>query len=105
MIIVCYNVHSVKLEIYQDQLGRQPFVEWLYALKDLKTKARIESRVRRLSLSNWGDYRLVGEGVIELRLDFGPGYRVYCSRTGRTVVLLLLGGDKRTQRRDIETAK
>jgi putative addiction module killer protein len=95
----------VKLEIYQDQLGRQPFVEWLYALKDLKTKARIESRVRRLSLSNWGDYRLVGEGVIELRLDFGPGYRVYCSRTGRTVVLLLLGGDKRTQRRDIETAK
>ena len=96
---------EITVEIYQNRNGNCPFTDWLYALRDVKTQARIESRVRRLSLGHMGDYRSVGNGIIELRLDFGPGYRVYCSRVGNTIILLLCGGDKHTQRRDIARAK
>ena len=95
----------MRIEIYQQSSGRQPFVEWLYTLKNVKTQARIESRVRRLSLDHWGDHKHLGDGIIELRLDFGPGYGVYCSRVGDTTVILLAGGDKGTQRQDIAKAE
>ncbi len=80
------------------------YAKWLDSLRDVRAKARILVRVERLAAGNPGDARPVGEGVSELRIDYGPGYRVYFKRQGRTVVVLLAGGDKRTQDRDIGTA-
>jgi putative addiction module killer protein len=73
-------------------------------LRDRQARARIDARIRRLSLGNPGDVRPVGEGISELRIDYGPGYRVYFVQRGKTVVILLAGGDKRTQDRDIKMA-
>jgi putative addiction module killer protein len=81
------------------------YARWFASLRDQQARARILARVRRLSLGNPGDVRPVGEGVSELRIDYGPGYRVYFTQRGATLIVLLVGGDKRTQRRDIETAK
>jgi putative addiction module killer protein len=81
------------------------FVNWLRALKDTNAVARIVARIRRLELGNLGDVKPVGEGVSELRIDYGPGYRIYFVQQGNTVVILLCGGDKRTQNKDIRTAK
>jgi putative addiction module killer protein len=78
---------------------------WFAGLNDLQAQARIRVRIRRLSLGNSGDTKPVGEGVSEMRIDCGPGYRIYFVQQGRTVVLLLSGGDKSTQNRDIATAK
>ena len=80
------------------------FAKWLDGLRDLRARARVQVRVERLAAGNPGDVRSVGEGVSELRIDYGPGYRVYFKQQGRTVVVLLAGGDKRTQSADIETA-
>ena len=82
----------------------ETYSEWFASLRDRQTRARIDIRIRRLSLGNPGDVKAVGEGVSELRIDYGPGYRVYFVRRGQTVVILLAGGDKRTQDRDIKTA-
>lgn len=81
------------------------YSKWFATLGDHKARARIDARIRRLSLGNPGDVRPVGNGVSELRIDYGPGYRVYYVRRGPVFVLLLCGGDKRTQDRDINTAK
>lgn len=84
--------------------GRNPFEEWYSSLKDQKAQAKIKSRLDRVRLGNLGDYRSVGEGVYELRIDYGPGYRVYFGQIGSTIVLLLCGGDKSTQQQDIRKA-
>lgn len=81
------------------------YARWFKKLRDQQARARIDVRIRRLSLGNPGDARAVGEGVLELRIDYGPGYRVYYIYRGRSVVILLAGGDKRTQDRDIRAAK
>ena len=93
------------MEIYEDRNGNRPFSDWLYALRDVKTQARLESRIRRLGLGDMGDFRILSGGLIELRLDFGPGYRVYCSRIENRIILLLYGGDKSTQNSDIRKAR
>lgn len=80
------------------------FNTWLSGLRDRQAKARIEVRIDRLALGNQGDVRPVGAGVSEMRIDYGPGYRVYFVRRGAALVVLLAGGDKRTQDRDIKTA-
>ena len=80
------------------------YARWFDGLKNRQARARILVRVRRLSLGNSGDVRPVGEGVSELRIDYGAGYRVYFTARGDTLVILLAGGDKRTQARDIEAA-
>jgi putative addiction module killer protein len=80
------------------------YARWFEVLRDVRVKARILVRIRRLSLGNPGDVQPVGEGVSEMRIDYGPGYRVYFTFRGETVVILLAGGDKRTQARDIEIA-
>jgi putative addiction module killer protein len=80
------------------------FVAWFAGLKDRKARVRITVRIRRLSLGNPDDVKPVGSGVSEMRIDYGPGYRVYFIRRGDTVVILLCGGDKRTQDRDIARA-
>ena len=81
------------------------FSKWLAGLRDSVARARIAARIRRLALGNPGDVRPVGEDVGELRIDRGPGYPVYCVRRGAMLIVLLCGGDKRTQTRDILTAK
>lgn len=80
------------------------FDEWLRTLRDLKGRARVDMRIKRLANGNPGDVRPVGSGVSELRIDVGPGYRVYFAARGDELILLLAGGDKSTQARDIETA-
>ena len=80
------------------------FAEWLDDLRDLRARARIQARIERLAMGNPGDVRPVGEGVSELRIDYGPGYRVYFTKRGSELVILLAGGDKSTQTSDIRTA-
>ena len=81
------------------------FMKWLTGLRDQKAIARIQIRIDRLALGNPGDVRPVGSGISEMRLDYGPGYRVYFSQRGSDLVILLCGGDKTTQTSDIEKAK
>lgn len=80
------------------------FAEWLDGLRDLRARARVQARIERLAMGNPGDVRPVGEGVSELRIDYGPGYRVYFIRRGPDLIILLAGGDKSTQDEDIRTA-
>ena len=80
------------------------FVRWLDGLNDIRARARVLARVERLAAGNPGDVQPVGEGVSEMRIDYGPGYRVYYKQQGRALVILLAGGDKRTQAKDIKTA-
>ena len=80
------------------------FADWLDSLVDIRARARVQVRIERLGAGNPGDVRPVGEGVSEMRIDYGPGYRVYFKKLGSKVVILLAGGDKRTQSADIRTA-
>ena len=81
------------------------FTNWLESLRDGVARVRIATRIRRMELGNFGDVKPVGEGVSELRITYGPGYRLYFVQQGREVVILLCGGDKSSQRRDIAAAK
>jgi putative addiction module killer protein len=94
-----------RLEYYLDDNGEAPFTKWLEALRDRIAFARIVVRLDRLQAGNFGTVKPLGDGVNELKIDHGPGYRVYYAMREKTVVLLLIGGDKSTQSRDIETAK
>jgi len=89
---------------YTTKDGRRPFSEWLQKLKDLDAKKNILRRIQRMELGNFGDYKSLREGIFELRIDTGPGYRVYYTHRGKEIVLLLLGGDKRKQEADINKA-
>jgi putative addiction module killer protein len=82
----------------------ESFAYWLDGLRDIRARAHVQVRVERLATGNAGDVSPVGEGVSEMRIDYGPGYRVYFTKRGRKVVVLLAGGDKRTQATDIKTA-
>jgi putative addiction module killer protein len=95
----------VELRYYQTSAARRPFTDWLASLKDRQARTRIKARLARVAVGNFGDAEPVGEGVMELKVDWGPGYRVYFARIGQVIVLLLCGGDKRTQQRDIQRAK
>jgi putative addiction module killer protein len=88
------------IEIRQTEI----FSHWFRSLRDRQARARIEARIRRLTLGNTGDVKPVGDGVSELRIDYGPGYRLYFVQRGQAVVILLAGGDKSTQSQDIVTA-
>ena len=80
------------------------FAQWIDALRDLRARARVQARIERLAGGNPGDVEPVGEGVSELRINYGPGYRVYFKKRGQELIILLAGGDKTTQTRDIKTA-
>lgn len=80
------------------------FANWLDGLHDMRARARILVRIERLAAGNPGDVKAVGTGILELRIDYGPGYRVYYKKEGRKVIILLAGGDKRTQAKDIKSA-
>ncbi len=81
------------------------YESWFKKLRDRKARSRITSRILRLSLGNFGDIRSIGEGVSELRIMYGPGYRIYLKQQGAAVIILLAGGDKSSQQRDIKRAK
>ena len=83
----------------------ETFARWLDDLRDLRARARVQVRIERLAAGNAGDVKAVGEGVSELRIDYGPGYRVYFAKRGRALVVLLAGGVKSTQAADVRTAQ
>src|SRR5579863_5696825 len=89
---------------YITKAGRDVVDEWIAGLADDRAEARVLARIERLSSGNFGDRKSLGGGLFELRIDTGPGYRVYCAMIGRTCVLLLCGGDKRKQSPDIQRA-
>ena len=95
---------SIQVLEYQTEDGRQPFTDWLLRLRDPGAAYRIDSRLGRLRLGNFGDAKSVGKGVSELRVPYGPGCRIYFGRTGNQMVILLCGGDKRSQQSDIQRA-
>ncbi len=96
---------SIEVRYYQTAAGKGPFTEWIERLKDIKGRAKIQARLARIAVGNLGDVEPVGDGISEFRIDWGPGYRIYFASIGRSVVLLLCGGDKNTQQRDIARAK
>jgi putative addiction module killer protein len=99
------QTYPYEIDYYITDRGRKPFKEWLEGLRDIFGRAKIRVRLDHIRLGNLGDNRSVGEGVLELRIDYGPGYRVYFVIAGNRVVLLLLGGDKSSQEKDIAKAK
>lgn len=98
-------MEPIELEEYVAADGHAPFSAWLAQLKDTRARVRIARRLIRLRAGLFGDCEPVGSDVLELREDYGPGYRVYCARHGAARVVLLAGGDKRTQQRDIHHAQ
>lgn len=98
---------AVRIEIleYVNEDGKNVFHEWLRSLKDRAARARIRVRLNRIRLGNFGDCKSVGSGVSELRVDYGPGYRIYFGKEGVQVVILLCGGSKKTQSKDIRMAQ
>ena len=100
------NAHPREIRYFQTRNGREPFSVWLKeTIQDRTTRARVRRRLTRLRAGNFGDCNPIGEGIFELRLDFGAGYRIYFGEVGTTVVLLLCAGDKSSQGRDIARAK
>ena len=93
------------IRLYEDANGIRPYADWIRELRDALGRRRILRRVQRLEQGNYGDYEALGDGVYELRLFFGPGYRVYFAEQDKNSLLLLCGGTKATQKKDIERAK
>jgi putative addiction module killer protein len=95
----------IKIFRYQRADGSEPFSEWLQSFRDKAIQARIRVRIQRITAGNLGDIKPVGGGVSELRMHFGSGYRVYLAQHGKSMILLLCGGDKSSQQKDIELAQ
>jgi putative addiction module killer protein len=102
---VARAAHPKQVIVYVDKQGKEPFTEWIESLRDIMGRKRILARIGRLEHGNYGDRKGVGEGVSELRMMFGPGYRVYIGEEADNIVVLLCGGDKSTQEQDIDTAQ
>jgi len=98
------QVFPYEIDYYKTEDGTAPFREWLEDLRDITGRAKIRVRIDRARLGNLGDHKQLADGVWELRLDFGPGYRVYFAKEENRLILLLIGGDKNTQKRDIAQA-
>ena len=98
------EVSEREVEVYVCPDGSSPFNEWLASLQDRRARARVRTRINRVRLGNLGDCAPVGSGVLELKIDYGPGYRIYCGQVGAKLVILLCGGDKSSQSEDIRRA-
>lgn len=98
-------MNEIDIEIYETATGKRPFEIWIKEIREIHTRAKILTRLDRLKLGNFGDCKTLKEGVCELRIHHGPGIRIYYSRIGNKVILLLCGGDKGSQGRDIDKAK
>ncbi len=93
------------VEYFETSGGNQPVRNWIDSLKDRRGRAKIQTRIDRVALGNFGNCEPVGSGVLELKVDFGPGYRIYFGLDGEQLVILLCGGDKSSQKSDIKLAK
>ena len=100
-----HTAHLRNIQVYRTPNGKEPFNEWLKSIPDTKTRARVRAGLEQLRLGNFGNVKSVSEGVLELRFHFGVGYRIYFSEIRNTIILLLCGGDKSSQTRDIARAK
>ncbi|MCB1115236.1 MAG: type II toxin-antitoxin system RelE/ParE family toxin [Chlamydiia bacterium] len=98
-------MEEIEVEVYETATGKRPFEIWFEGLKEVHTKARISMRLDRLKLGNFGDCKTLQEGVSELRIHYGPGIRIYYGKIGNKIVLLLCGGNKSSQNKDINKAK
>ena len=96
---------SIQIHLYDAKKGKVPFAKWLDALKDIKGRAAVHKRLARIRLGHIGDYRSIGHDVYEIRIHYGPGYRVYFGFESEKVIILLFGGDKGSQKRDVKKAK
>lgn len=94
-----------QIKIYETSTGKRPFDVWLQGLKDQKTQVAVDMRIERIKLGNFGLCKSLGDGVYELKIDFGPGYRVYFGKIGLRVILLLCAGNKQSQQKDIAKSK
>jgi putative addiction module killer protein len=99
------NAHEKSIQLYLTESGKCPFEKWFDGLRDIQAQQRILARIARLRSGNVGDWKAIGEGVFELRIDSGPGYRIYFGFEGNTIVILLIGGTKDSQDKDIKKAK
>ncbi|MBN3894790.1 MULTISPECIES: type II toxin-antitoxin system RelE/ParE family toxin [unclassified Nostoc] len=99
------EVQPKEVRNYLTYNGINPFFEWFDSLRDRKAKAKIRARLDRVEAGNFGDCKSVGDGVFELRIDYSSGYRVYFGQEGSAIIILLCGGDKSTQEKDIDKAK
>jgi putative addiction module killer protein len=95
----------MNIKIYQDENGNNPYLRWLKKLKDRQAQLKIEKRLAQLRLGHLGDFKNLGSGLLELRVHFGPGYRIYCAKQGQMLIILLCAGDKSTQQKDIDKAR
>ncbi len=102
--VMPYNIIMKEIEIFKMN-DKSPLMNWVSSFKDVKIKARILDRIKRLKEGNLGDYKKLDSDLSELRLNFGSGYRIYFHETNKTIVLLISGGDKSTQSKDIKKAK
>lgn len=98
------TIMSKTIIVYRDETGKEPFTKWFNNLKDSRNRRRILSRLRRVEQGHYGDCKNIQDGVFELRLFFGPGYRVYFGEEGETLIVLLCAGNKNSQDKDIQTA-
>ena len=98
-----YRMINKTIIVYKTKDNKEPFVDWLFSLRDKIIRHRIEARIDRVKQGNYGDHKRF-HGIIELRLDFGSGYRIYCGDDGEALVVLLAGGDKSSQDKDIKKA-
>jgi len=94
-----------KIQVYRTDQGKIPFIDWLEDISDTRTKQKIQVSIDRIALGNLGKTRSLGEGIHEIKINYGPGYRVYFGREGDSLVILLCGGDKSRQNEDIKKAK
>jgi putative addiction module killer protein len=97
-------MYAMEIDHYLTADGHDPVQDWMDGLRDMRARVAVLRRIERMRLGNLGDHKFCRDGVWELRVDVGPGYRVYYAQAGQTLVLLLLGGDKRTQSADIDRA-
>lgn len=95
---------TITVSVYQMAKGKTPFLDWLGSLKDRRARARIRVRLDKVRMGNFGDCKSVGGGVNEFKIDYGPGYRVYYGKRGSNIVVLLAGGTKKGQEKDIKKA-
>ena len=96
---------EIEIELYETSTGRCPFDDWFESLREPHTRAKILTRFDRLKLGNFGDCKVLSDGIAELRIHYGPGIRIYYSKIGNKIILLLCGGDKSSQIKDINKAK
>ena len=99
------TVYPREIQRYLAPNGKSPFAEWFESLRDIKAQARIIARLNRVAAGNLGDHRSLGDGVFELKIDYGPGYRIYFGEESDVIILLLWGGDKSRQNKDIRQAQ